>query len=129
MAVHLLGLGALWAKLSPYLVKICYGLFAAQGLRHIFSGAVSVCVFGFFVTLLTNLLGKLVSIDNNVTVFNAFSFGNHALLDNVNYFFPLDFAFSVIGIYLSVYIGVLVFRWSTRIFRLFGLVAEKLSGQ
>lgn len=127
-----LPLGALLARLSPYVVKLFAWLATARGLKWLGSLAVSVAVYVFFYSLFSTIITR-VTTDMSLSLSSVSGIvvesATGSLLAQANYFFPVDLFATLCVLYASIWSGVFVFRSSTRIFNMLSNVAEKISGQ
>jgi len=127
-----IALGVLIARITPYIVRLVSFVATLKGLKWISSVAVSVVIYTFFYNMFKSVLTVL---GDDLTASGGLLSGaslesvDGSILSQANYFFPLDLFASLVIMYVSIWSGVIVFRFATRIFNMSSVVAEKLSGQ
>lgn len=90
-------------------------------------GMITSLCYMFFFGLLKTAFSKLSAVSQAMSGFSdATSTVDVGLLSRVNYFIPVDVFATCVAIYLSVWVGVQVFRYLRMAFVLASHVAEKV---
>ncbi len=96
-------------------------------LKPIFSGTGLGIALGVVQPLVAHLLDAMQGVKTEVTgVSHSFGTVDAPLLQNVNYFLPIDSFASCVVLYIGVYCAVQMARLWAKIFSVSGQVAEKV---
>ena len=124
--------GAVLAKITPYIVAIVSWLATAKGLKWLASVAISIVVYIGFYNLCSSIFNRFsTSLESATATISGVTLASAdgGILAQVNYFFPLDLFATLVIAYASIWSGVFVFRCVTRAFNMLSNVAEKRPGQ